>query len=471
MDDRPDYIHPDYEKAAPIWQKCRDAIEGQEAVHARGEAYLPRLTEQNFAEYDAYKRRTPYYAASGRTADGLVGMVFRKEPEIETPAAMQGYIDDMTLSGIDASELSRMVLHEIVQTGRVGVLVEYPRVAEQPSNLAAATELNLRPYASVYKAESIINWRVERRNNKMMATLVVLSEVYEQAGIFATSYQDQLRVLTLREGFYQQQIWRKAKDGGDFELIDEITPTKNGAPLREIPFFAFGVEELSLSIQQPPLLDLCNLNLSHYRTNADLEHGAHFTGLPTPFIAGLQLGENEKISIGSAIAILAPDPQAKASYLEFTGQGLGALEKLLDRKEAQMAAIGARMLAPEKAGVEAVETVQIRNSGETSVLASLANLISRGMNNVLEFMRDWSGIAGTCVFRLNTDFMPVKMTAPELTALVGAWQSGAISMPTLFHNLKQGEIVAEDRTLEDEQSDLALEAPQLTKSDGDGNSE
>ncbi|MFX5825171.1 DUF4055 domain-containing protein, partial [Acinetobacter baumannii] len=84
-------------------------------------------------------------------------------------------------------------------------------------------------------------------------------------------------------------------------------------------------------------------NYAHYLVSADYEHGCHFAGLPTPVVTGYtpQNGPNgeppEKLYIGSAAAWVFPQPDAKAYFLEFEGQGLDALEKNLSRKENQMA--------------------------------------------------------------------------------------------------------------------------------------
>lgn len=458
MQDKPDFQRPEYTEAVSKWRRCRDASEGQDSVHAAGEEYLPKLLDQDDKEYQSYKCRTLFYNATGRTLDGLVGMVFRKEPLVTLPAAMAEWAGDITLSGVDLTGFARDITQEIETVGRCGVLVEYPRVQEQPSSLAGALAMNLRPYATLYRAESIINWRVERINNVMMPTLVVLSETYEERGQFVTEHHPQIRALVL-DGAYVQRIYRKIKD--KWEIVDEVMPLQNGAPMQSIPFFAFGAESLSLDVQQPPLLDLVNVNLSHYRTSADLEHGAHFTGLPTPFLSGITLGDGESIRIGSASAIVSPHPEATATYLEFTGQGLGALEKLLDRKEAQMAAIGARMLAPEKQAAEASGTVEMRHSGETSVLAAQARLIASGVKDVLQRMAEWAGIAGDIEFELSTDYLPTRMTAQELAALVGAWQSGAISKQTLFWNLQSGEVIDAKVTYEEEEGQIETSGPQL----------
>ena len=443
-----------YEEAAPKWARSRDAIAGQDAVHAAGVKYLPRLSEQTPAEYDAYKQRATYFNASGRTVDGLVGMVFRKPPIVVNPTAMDAILGDVDLSGRTLSELAEETVREVVSVGRTGLLVEFPRVTEQPLSQAAASAQNMRPYASAYAAESIINWRIERINNIMQPTLIVLTETHEQTkDEYSTECIPQLRVLRLIDGVYTQEVLRKIDD--EWESIEIVMPTMRGNPIPFIPFYAFGANSNDLTVQDPPLLDLFDLNLAHYRVSADYEHGCHFTGLPMLLIAGVTLKEGEKVTVGSMAAITSSDPQAHGEYIEFTGQGLGALESNLNRKEAQMAAIGARMLAPEKAGVEAADTLSMRRSGETAVLAAIANLVSQGITAMLAFMASWEGIGGEISVRLNTDYMPQGITAQELSELTKALQSGAISFDTYFDNLQRGEIIRADKTAEQEKELIA----------------
>ena len=458
--DKPDFQHPQYVAELPRWKRCREVVEGQDAVHASGELYLPKLSGEKDDEYKARKMRTPFFNASGRTVDGMVGLVFRKDPLYTIPAAMEPIEYDMTMTGSDMISFSKRLSREVEIVGRVGALVEYPSVPVQPTTEAQRASMNLRPYVSMYKAESIINWRIGRINNQMQPVLVVLSETHEIQGQFETKYVPQLRVLALIEGGYTQIIYRK-NDKGEWVIEGQITPIMNGRPLPYIPFQIINANSLEYEVEKSPLVDLANLNLSHYRTTADLEHGAHFTGLPTPFIAGVQLDKGEVIRIGSATAIVSSDPQANASYLEFNGTGLGTLENLLNRKESQMAAIGARMLAPEKSGVEAAKTMEVKRAGETSVLAAHANTVSEAMETLLEWLAAWMGVSGEIEYQLNTDYMPAHMTAQDITALVGAWQSGAISKQDLFYNLQQGEVIAPGKTFEESQDESASEPPDL----------
>jgi hypothetical protein len=447
--------HADYSKNKPLWENCEHATQGQSEIHAHGVQYLPRLSGQNDDEYKAYVKRALFYNATARTVDGLTGMLFLKPPKVEYPAAMQGIIDDVTMTGLSLHQFAETVADDIMVFGRCGVLVDYPPITNA-STMAEMVQLGARPYATKYDAESIINWKTKRVNNVQMLSMIVLKESAQIAkDEFESESVTRYRVLDL-DVMYRQRVYEEDKQGKITQIGDDIFPLMNGNTMSFIPFEFIGVCDNSPCVDKPPLLDLVDVNLSHYRTSADLEHGRHFTGLPTPVVCGVQLESGQSLSIGSAKAWVFPDPQASATFLEFTGQGLGELREAMREKESMMATLGARMLAPESKGIESAQTASIHRAGENSVLASISQSISISLTHILEWLRDWSNITGDVLVELNRDFVPPTMTAQDLTALVTAWQSGAISHSTLFDNLKQNDIIAADKTFEDEQELIAM---------------
>lgn len=459
-----DAQHPYYAKMLSTWQKCDDAIDGQTAIHEGGARYLPKLSGQTDEEYKAYKLRASFFNAAGRTYSGLVGMIFRKPPVVEMPASFEAIANDIDLAGTTLTGFANAIANEVLAIGRIGVLVEFPSVEILPNNQAEASAMNLRPYVTTYDAETIINWRKGRVNNAVQPTMVTLVEDYIKADDgFETEYGTQYRVLSIENGTYLQRVYRKSEKGTFIQEGEDIIPFANGKPLNFIPFYVFGAEENGFEDNCPPLLSLIDLNIAHYRVTADYEHGCHFAGLPTPIVAGFELPENTKFSIGSPVLLSSSSPDAKWGFLEFTGQGLGALEANLERKEKQMAAIGARMLEQQKSGVESEGAMQMRSNGENSVLANIVNLISWQLSKVLTFMAEWAGINQEVKITLNTDYYPVGMTAQELAELVKAWQSNAISYDTLFNNLKRGEVIAENVTLDDEQEKISTAQVNLSE--------
>lgn len=460
-----DSTHKDYDAMLPIQDKCVHAYEGQDAIHAAGEKYLPKLKDESNDEYKARKERATFFNATGRTVEGLVGMVMRKTPAIDAETGIQNLLDDVDMQGTSVSEFADYLLGEVIVTNRIGLLVEYP--AGQAGLTKAQVEaLNIRPYITTYNYKSIRNWKVQRVNNVMQPVLIMLAEEYEKEG--ADKYESktdvQYRELSLEDNKYIQRVWRKGDKGDWYQEGDDIIPLKNGAPLTEIPFVLCG-QHKNFKPEAPIIIDLVNVNLAHYRVNADYEHGCHFTGLPTPWITGHQGpadgGEKETYYIGSTAAWVFSEENAKVGFLEFTGQGLGAIKGNLDGKKQEMAVLGARIIEDQKSGVEAFETAQLRANGENSTLANLAKIVSKQLSEALTLMSDWAG-NGPASIKLNTDYFPVTMTAQQLTAIVQAWQSGAMSDRTKFENFKRGELIAEDVTFEQEQQEIADRAPALS---------
>jgi len=116
-----------------------------------------------------------------------------------------------------------------------------------------------------------------------------------------------------------------------------------------------------------------------------------------------------------------------------------------------MAILGARMLESQKSGVESAEALARRQNGEESLLADMAGTLSEGVERALQWLSDWQGNTSEVKYEINRDFLPAAMDSTQLTALVSAWQMGAISQETLFDNMKAGEIVSGDTTFEQEQ--------------------
>ena len=128
------------------------------------------------------------------------------------------------------------------------------------------------------------------------------------------------------------------------------------------------------------------------------------------------------------------------------GHGLNTFDKVLDRDERQMAVLGSRLLAEEKRVGETAEAMELRQTGENSILANLATSVSESITQMLRWVYWWNSSEVSpddvtdqqVVFELNTDYNPKGMTALELSAVVKSWQGGAISQDTMLELLRKG---------------------------------
>jgi hypothetical protein len=452
----------EYRNALRRWQRCRDCFEGSDAVKARGEIYLPSVA----SDYDAYIKRAEFYNATARTVMGLLGAVFRSEPSVIFPSNIQTDLEDVTLTAKPIKAFALSSFQELLITGRFGIQVEM--TDEPPPGMTTP-----RPYWIGRRAEDILSWRTVVIGGQERLSRVVMSETVEEddpKDPWVPLLIPQVRVLELldpesKNAVYQIRRFqpkRKKVDlsvlGADMweEVQEPFVPLRKGEPLSYIPFQFFAPSSLTPSIDKPPLIDLVDVNLSHYRTSADHEHGAHLTSLPTPWVSGVDI--EGTLPIGSATAWVLPEPNARAGMLEYTGDGLGSIERLSAAKQDRMAALGARIIEQQKKATETAEALRIRSSSEYSVLSTMAAAFDLGMEQVMSWHAWWAGVDDVkdrISFSLNKDFFDTRLNPKEAQVLVAAWQSGAVSHDTLFWNLQQGEWIEAGRTLDEEKQLIA----------------
>jgi hypothetical protein len=326
-----------------------------------------------------------------------------------------------------------------------------------------------------------LNWRVAYLDREPVLTLVVLREfkvVPKDDDPFVAELRERYRCLHLGRDdensfigrdIYVQTLFEKEKDSKGNETIvqtGQTVPLRRGEPLEKIPFVFFGPTNLSPDVQKPPVLDLVDTNLSHYRTSAELEEGAYYTGLPMYVIAGRVQGEDAptEFTVGSRKALVL-DEGGNAFVLTVSGEGMGLLKGLMESKEQRMAVLGARILEDQKSGVEAAATMAMRHRGENSLLGSIADTVGRGLKDVLETITWWNGVDEPEVtVELNKDFTSLQLTGAELVQIVSAFQSGTIGPEVFFKALKDGERIPDGWTMKDWLADIDSGADAFTKS-------
>jgi len=232
-----------------------------------------------------------------------------------------------------------------------------------------------------------------------------------------------------------------------------------------IPFVFHGPRHSRPETDKLPLSDIISVNLDHYRLDADYKHGMHFTALPTAWVSGFEKGATLKI--GSSTAWHSETAGATAGFLEFKGEGLKTFERAMDRDERLLAVLGSRLLEDQKKVGETAEAIQLRQSGENSILGGISTSVSESLTQILRWAYWWNSTEQTpedvtdaqALVELNTDFSIKGMASDELREIVAAWQAGAISQDTMLELFRKGEILPDGRSNQDEVN-LIAQKPQ-----------
>jgi len=448
-----DSTHPEYDKRLEAQSKCRDAFEGEQQVKSKDILYLPLLSgmSKESDKYKAYLSRAMFYSATRRTVEGLTGVVDRKPPVLNI---MKGWPweDDINGNGISLHSFANQIVNEAVLIGWQGIFDDRRKGYDYP-------------YPVQYMGEQIINWSYRGTELEMVMLSEIVHERSEDG--YEISCIQQWRELSIVNGAYIVIIWRKKLNEGkeEFYVHNAYTPTIRGKFLETIPFVFVSPEN---KLENPPLLDMVEVNFHHYKNSADYEHGLHFTGLPTPYITGLgeakdKNGSPVAVQLGSETILMIPSPQGSAGFMEVSGD-FNALVVAMENKKLEMASLGARLLQNEKKAVETAETSRINKSGDSNIISSIVTGAENGLNAMLAIMSIWESLAKDAnTIELNRDYLDEGMTAQDLTAMVSAWQSRAISHETLLYNVQKRDMLQDGRTIEEEIAAIESEAPTLTE--------
>lgn len=451
-----DWQRPDYVNSLTAWQTTSDACKGQDAIKAGKTEYLPQpnptdMSKENKERFAQYLERAVFYPYTQRTLHGMVGMAYRKPTKIELPTALQYAIEDANGAGLGLERLSQSAMFEVLQTGRGGLLVDFPQVEGEISRAQIAKGLN--PAIRLVDAMDIINWRTTAIDGKQVLTLVVIRESVAVIDGFISKDVLQYRVLELVGSVYIVSLWR-SQDSSEFVKMAEYMPRDaSGNMLDFIPFQFMGCQNNDTDIDNPPLYGIACLNVAHYRNSADYEDSVYLIGQPQAYLSGLTdqwrdwLVE-QGIYFGSRAPFLLPE-SGGAGILQAAPNSLA--KEAMEHKQQQMVALGAMLISDGSAVKTATQS-----GAETSVQHSVLSLtivnVEDAFNKAIEWLGVFAGATGGSI-EINKEFTALTLDPQMLTALISAWQSGQLPSSDLWMQLRRYGVIDEtkdDETIKDE---------------------
>lgn len=469
--------HDDYKTELPRWNRCLDLYAGQDAIKAKTTTYLPLLKAHKDAKdaaYVAYRDRAVLFGAFRRTVNSLSGNLFRNawdHEDLEASEQWAELLEDATLHGESLENLEGNVVHRILQTGRYGLFADYNEELQ-------------RPYLTGYTETQIRDWLYETTDGQLRLKLVILEETADIPAPnaddeFARTDEKRYRVLRLDDdNLYRHDLYVPDGDGGYVADPDQASePNQRGQRLDAIPFVFINPYDLSADIHPPPLIELADLVIDHYRMDADLKNGLHFTGLPTPWFSNFnfvtddpanpgQTIKRKDVVLGSEYALVSDNPtpgqNAQAGFLEVTS-GFEGLIGEKGRDEARMAAVGSRVIEERGAEAESFLALRYRGEGEHSAVALLGINVAAGINEALKFAAFWlpSGREVEPNVQSNTELVDRNLMSADLLAWLQTWRDGGIDHDTFLHILERYGYLRESDTIENVKERIANEAAQI----------
>jgi hypothetical protein len=452
----------EYDDNTYQWKTVRDCVIGEVAIKLGGEKYLPRLPEQSDTAYSAYKERPKFFDGTSRTAEGLHGHIFSKNPvqNGEISEAFKELLKNVDGSGMVIDQFASNSTWDAMQTAWGCILVDHPTIEEGTSK----AESKARAYLKWYSAENLIRWRYSVEDGTSKLSLVVLREDQEEENPddeFDIVITEAYRVLSFDEnGFYIQRLFVKdeSADTG-FTASEPIYALKDGEKLTEIPCFTCPGENPEKSM----LLGMAFENIGHYQKSADLENGLHFTGCPTPCAVNMpqpkkKNGDPIDVKLGAGeFQFFDAGPNRNnvdVKFLEFTGAGLEQLRNALNDSLDRMAKLGIQAIGAEKKAAETAEVASIHRSAENGLLGAFARNMSDKITQAVRFMAKWNNIdeaeADGWSYQLNDVFDHKDLSNQILQIMHSARMSGELPRSAWFYFLKKNGMLPEEiKTFDD----------------------
>ena len=479
------WTRPEVRNLAYAYSLIRDVLEGSEAMKGRrntGNAtaisgingfenlgtryvnnarrYLPQpnlldKSPQNLERYRMYVERAQWYGATARTLEGMVGEIFDTDPIITVPTELEPMLNNIDGGGMTMQQQMVRGGDYGVAYGRGGLLTDYP-ATDGSVTQADVNKGTALPTITCYAPWQIINWRTEQQGSQQVLTLVVLMDdnVYDTTDPFESIPIMQFRVLMMEDdGTHSVQIWRENSGQKNvsaarkkYTIYDYFQPLAPGnKAFDHIPFTFFGAKNNDPLPDKPPMLDLAEVNVGHFRNSADYEDSVHMLGQPTPWATGLtvqwykEVWESKKIPLGSRAVIALP--AGGAMGLLQTAPNTLAYEAMKE-KESMMIKLGAKLME-ESTGSQTATGELIDETSETSLLKNVSNNLAAAYKFALRQACIFMGIPvddskdnTQVVVKLNTSFQHSNMSPGERQELIGEWQKQAISWTEMRNGLR-----------------------------------
>ncbi len=437
--DTPNVETEAYKRMKARSKKCRDLMEGVEAIRRGGTEYLPTYPGEGTTRYDARRTIAALFNGYKATVRASVGLLLQSPPVLgkDMPAALVTLWENVDAIGTHGDVFAKHLATAGTVDGLAGILTEYPRVTltnvdfskaslaareavAKGETLDAADEeaLGLRPYFILVKSDNVVLPLYQSVNGrKTLVMLVIRETATERVGRFGFASVTRYRVYTLNASKVTYELWTETN--GSVAITEGPTVMRN---LTAIPWSPMAVgEEIKPGEFVPPLMDLAELNLTHHRIQTGVLSLEERAFIPTLVRIGAQPDQNgvyPQITLGPGDTIEAPAMPGVAEPIYWTSPPVDVLEpgmKSLETCKAEMGAMGMNFLAPDP---RAAETATANRADNTAQRASIIT-VGRALKDCLESAFGFAGqyikqTAGTVT--INNEFEKLTLDAQTMSA-------------------------------------------------------
>lgn len=407
---------------------------GQKGMKEAGELFLPReqgeipyraASGNMFDPYRSRLERSTLFNATARTVQTLAGKPFSRELTAETSSArgealVKAWINNTDGKGTGLHDFGKKLFTEGMWSGLCHVLVETPAGGG-------------KPYATIVHADLILE--AEEIDDELVLLRIAETAKRRSPDGLSIECVKRERVYKKDDSKVEWALFEGDEKGNPIQTTDWTSLGLSFIPL--ITYYADPDESSNFFDCDPPIQDLADLNLKHWRESSDQSNILHVARVPILFGSGLE--DDKQIRIGHD-SMITGEIGSDMKYVEHTGQAIGAGRQEIQDNIVQMQSMGLEFMTL-KSGAETATGRALNAEGNNSYLASMSRSLGNTLANVLDVMAEYVLVYDlSSKVTVHTDY-GITMSAEELQALTTARQLGDLSYEEYMHELKRRNVL------------------------------
>lgn len=383
------------------------------------DAWLERVCKSVLAPYTV------------RLIDNAASLILRHPITIEGDAYWQVFAEDVDGWGSSLNEYARRLLRSALTFGHTGMLVDFPPALDVPNLAVERAVTGRRPYFVTYGAPDILGWRQAAPYPTAPLSMLRLFEMTTAAsGAYGEEVWQQVRVI--RPDSYE--VYRRQNSGGDPVLVPGLSGRNT---LGVIPFVPLYTNRTGVLQSTPPLIDIAEMNITHYQRHADMLHALHIAAMPTLVLEGWSDTESSTaLGVNYAISM---EPGNKAYFVGADASSFQAQQAEITHLEQQMSALGVTKLLAQRFVAESADAKRVDQAQANSVLAIVSLELETALNQAFSLAARYLNISPPTV-RIDRDFDFYRLLGQDVGVLSTALEKGQISPEMFVTVMKEGEI-------------------------------
>lgn len=465
---------PDIETMVPYFDRVTDIIEGEDAIKAGAEKYLPKFPDEDDRDYDFRLSVGKFTNIYRDTLEGLATKPFQDEVQLVGNAAtdeMKEFVENVDGCGNNLSTFAALTFFNGINYGIDWIFVDYPTTSNSIISIADAKNKNLKPFWRHILGKNVLEVRSHMEGSK---------EVVDYFRYQEPSYGDEpIRVRVYGEELGEdgkihvmwhlyEKLDQPMEDGEDFIEIGSGEMSIGFIPV--IPFITGRRDGNSYKFY-PVMKDAADLQIKLYQNESALEYIKVLACYPMLATDGIKAktdadGKPLRIAAGPG-RVLYGVPNGTGSggtwrYVEPQANSLEFLKKDTDKTKTDLRELGRQPLTALSSQLTTV-TTSIAAGKAKSAVTTWALALKDCLENALLVTMLWEKKEVPDDMQpevyVYTGFDNVLEDGSDLEELGKARERGDLSQETYWEELKRRKILSAEFTAEREKKRLLEDIP------------